>query len=107
MCIRDSNLNFYQREAVGDNRTAQTYLLRFTDAEGNAVSDTQTLIADKTSLSDAERTFRLTFNLKQRKYRATETYFLVIQDAQGLSLPQKEEFHIDIAFAVDEFDFFS
>lgn len=101
------NLNFYQREAVGDNRTAQTYLLRFTDAEGNAVSDTQTLIADKTSLSDAERTFRLTFNLKQRKYSATETYYLVIQDAQGLSLPQKEEFHIDIAFAVDEFDFFS
>ena len=32
---------------------------------------------------------------------------MVIMDEQGLMLPQREEFRIDIAFAVDEFDFFS
>lgn len=30
-----------------------------------------------------------------------------LADESGLQMPQKEEFQIDIAFAVDEFDFFS
>lgn len=34
-------------------------------------------------------------------------YNLVIADESGLQMPQKEEFQIDIAFVVDEFDFFS
>lgn len=33
--------------------------------------------------------------------------YLVIMDEQGLMMPQREEFRIDIAFAVDDFDFFS
>ncbi|MEH2952749.1 hypothetical protein VV089_07105 [Candidatus Merdisoma sp. JLR.KK011] len=33
--------------------------------------------------------------------------YLVIADEQGLQMPQREPFQIDIAFAVDEFDFFS
>ena len=37
----------------------------------------------------------------------TATYYLVIADEQGLQMPQREPFQIDIAFAVDEFDFFS
>lgn len=36
-----------------------------------------------------------------------ESYYLVIAEESGLSLPQREEFTIDIAFAVDTFDFFS
>ena len=38
-------------------------------------------------------------------YSNTETYYLVIADENGLQM-QREEFQIDIAFAVDEFDFF-
>ena len=45
--------------------------------------------------------------MKPLKYSNAETYYLVIADEQGLQLPQREEFQIDIAFAVDEFDFFS
>ena len=41
------------------------------------------------------------------KYSNTATYYLVIADEQGLQMPQREPFQIDIAFAVDEFDFFS
>lgn len=101
------SLNFYQKEAVGANREAANYLLYFVDAEGTQVSDTQRVIADKTSDNNQDRTFRVSFNLKSMKYNNKESYYLVIADESGLQLPQREEFTIDIAFAVDNFDFFS
>lgn len=101
------NLNFYQKDAVGANREAETYQIYFTDSNGKQISDVQKIIADKTTDNNTERTFRCTFNLKPLKYSNTEKYYLVIADEQGLQLPQREEFQIDIAFAVDEFDFFS
>ncbi|WP_196598696.1 BREX-1 system phosphatase PglZ type A [Pectinatus frisingensis] len=101
------SLNFYQKEAVSDNREAATYLLYFTDASGRQISDTQKIIADKTSDNGQDRTFRCSFNLKSLKYSNTDSYYLNIADESGLQLPQREEFQIDIAFAVDEFDFFN
>lgn len=101
------SLNFYQKEAVGDNREAANYLLYFTDASGKQVSDTQKIIADKASDNGQDRTFRCSFHLKQMKYNNTDSYYLNIADESGVQLPQREEFQIDIAFAVDEFDFFS
>jgi len=99
------SLNFYQKDAVGGNREAATYQLYFTDSSGKTISDVQKIIADKTSDNGQERTFRCSFNLKSLKYNNTETYYLVIADENGLQV-QREEFQIDIAFAVDEFDFF-
>lgn len=99
------SLNFYQKEPVGGNREAATYQLYFTDSVGKAISDIQKIIADKTSDNGQDRTFRCSFNLKSLKYSNTETYYLVIADENGLQV-QREEFQIDIAFAVDEFDFF-
>ena len=101
------NLNFYQKDAVGANREAAAYQVYFVDAGGKQISDVQKIIADKTNENGTERTFRCTFNLKPLKYSNTATYYLVIADEQGLQLPQREEFQIDIAFAVDELDFFS
>ena len=100
------SLNFYQKEPVGDNREAATYQLYFTDSNGKQISDTSKIIADKTSDNGQERTFRCSFNLKSLKYDNKEIYYLVIADADGLVV-SREEFQIDIAFAVDEFDFFS
>lgn len=100
-------LNFYQKDAVGDNREAATYLLYFTDSNGTQISDTQKIIADKTSTGGQDRTFRCNFNLKSRTYNKTEIYYLNIVEESNEVIPQKEEFHIDIAFAVDGFDFFS
>ena len=100
------SLNFYQKEAVGDNREKADYSLYFTDSSGKIVSDTARIIADKTSADARERTFRCTFNLKSLSFDSKETYYLVIADDSGLQAPQKAEFHIDIAFAVDEFNFF-
>ena len=99
------SLNFYQKDAVGGNRAAATYQLYFTDSSGKPISDIQKIIADKTSDNGQERTFRCSFNLKSLKYSSTDTYYLVIADENGLQV-QREEFQIDIAFAVDEFDFF-
>ena len=101
------SLNFYQKDAVGANREAATYQVYFTDENSKQISDVQKIIADKTSDNGAERTFRCQFNLKSLKYSNTATYYLVIADEQGLQMPQREPFQIDIAFAVDEFDFFS
>ncbi len=101
------SLNFYQTEAVGDNREKATYRICFTDATGNQISDTQKIIADKTSDNSQERTFRCNFNLKSKEYNNKDIYYLVIADETGFQAPQKEEFQIDIAFAVDEFNFFN
>lgn len=99
------SLNFYQKDAVSGNREAATYQLFFTDSSGKTISDIQKIIADKTSANGQERTFRCSFNLKSLKYSSTETYYLIIADENGIQV-QREEFQIDIAFAVDEFDFF-
>lgn len=99
------SLNFYQKEPVGDNREAATYQLYFTDSSGKQISDIQKIIADKTSDNGQERTFRCNFNLKSLKYDSKEIYYLVIADENGFVV-LREEFQIDIAFAVDEFDFF-
>ena len=100
------SLNFYQKEAVGGNREAATYQLYFTDSNGKQVSDIAKIIADKTSDNAQERTFRCGFNLKSLKFNDTDLYYLVIADENGLQV-QREEFQINIAFAVDAFDFFS
>ncbi len=100
------SLEFYQKEAVNTNWSAETYNLYFTDAAGHPISDTQKLIADKTDEDNRARTWRVTFNLKQQKYDQHTPYYLIIQDERGLQLPQREEFHIIIAMAIDEFNFF-
>lgn len=100
------SLNFYQKEAVGDNRSACNYQLYFTDASGKQISDTARIIADKTSDNGQDRTFRCGFNLKSLKFSKQDSYYLVIADESGLQAPQREEFQIDIAFALDEFNFF-
>lgn len=99
-------LDFYQTEAVCDNREAATYLLYFTDSNNNQISDIQKIIADKTSDNGQERIFRCRFNLKSLKYSNTDTYYLTIVNEEGIE-QQRIEFQIDIAFAIDEFDFFS
>ena len=99
------SLNFYQKDAVGGNREAATYQLYFTDSAGKPISDVQKIISDKTSENGQERTFRCGFNLKPLKFSSTETYYLVIADENGLQV-QREEIQIDIAFAVDDFNFF-
>lgn len=101
------NLSFYQKEPVKDNYVACTSYAYITDSEGHEVSDRQKIIADKKSTIAKDREFKCTFNLKSQKFSNTETYYLVIADEEGIQVPIKEEMQIDIAMAIDEFDFFS
>lgn len=101
------NLSFYQKEPVKDNYVACTYYAYITDSEGHEVSDRQKIIADKTSTIAKDREFKCTLNLKSQKFNNTETYYLVIADEEGIQVPIKEEMQIDIAMAINEFDFFS
>ncbi|MGM9553493.1 MAG: BREX-1 system phosphatase PglZ type A [Faecousia sp.] len=100
------SLNFYQKEAVGDNRSPCHYLLYFTDADGRQISDAARIIADKTEDNGQERTFRCGFHLKSLQYSNREAYYLIIADESGRQAPQREEFQIDLAFAPEEFHFF-
>lgn len=100
-------LDFYQKEAVSYNREAASFEVYMADIAGRPVSDIQTIVADKTSDNNQERTFHCTFNLKPVTFEKTATYYLVIEDKSGNEIPVKEEFQIDIAFAVDDFNFFS
>ena len=100
------NLNFYQKEAVKDNYIACTYYAYMEDSDGNVVSDKQKIIANKTSLVTKDREFKCTFNLKSQKFMNNKSYYLVIVNEDGTSIPIKEEFQIDIAMAIDDFDFF-
>ena len=100
------NLNFYQKEAVADNYVPCTYKLFLVDSTGNTISDVQKIVADRTSTVTKEREFRCTFNLKQQTYDNHATYYLMIQDEDGLQIPVKEEMQIDIAMSFDDFNFF-
>lgn len=107
ICNMIFSLNFYQKEVVGGIKIPATYLLYFIDENGTQVSDTAKIIANKTSMNEQERTFRCTFNLKPINYNNRAKYYLVIKEETGLFAPQKEEFQIDIAFSVGEFNFFN
>ena len=99
------NLRFYQKEAVANNYVPGTYDVFITDAAGQAVSDKQKIIADRTSENNKDREFKCTFNLKPIKFSSRDLYYLMIQDEKGLQIPTKEEFQIDIPMAFDEFGF--
>ena len=100
------NLSFYQKEPVKDNYVACTYIAYIEDSLGREVSDRQKIIADKTSTIAKDREFKCTFNLKSQKFDSKDSYYLVIIDEEGKQAPIREEVHIDIAMAIDEFDFF-
>ena len=100
------SLAFYQNEAVAANYRAATYRLYFMDSYGQQVSDAPHIIADKKEEAADKRIYRVSFNLKSLKYDNKEIYYLVIEDENGI-IVSREEFQIDIAFAVDELDFFS
>ena len=78
------------------------------DANGTAVSDKKTVIADKTSNNGSERVFRERFTLKSMDFKKTDRYFLTIAEKggtkDGAKVCERIEFTIDIAF-VNDFDF--
>lgn len=98
-------MNFLQMQSVGQNRKAATFEVYFTDEYNNKISDIQRIVADKTAPEAPDRQFRCRFNLKSQKYDKNQLYYLVVVDDNRNEV-LKEEFQIDIPFAVDDFGFF-
>lgn len=98
------SLDFYQTEPVSGKTAAATYDIFMADASGKAVSDTKTVIADKTSNNGSERVFRTRFTLKSVEFKKTATYYLTVVEKGTTNVIDKIEFTIDIAF-VNDFDF--
>jgi hypothetical protein len=98
------SLDFYQTEAVSGKTAAATYDIYMTDAAGKQISDTKTIIADKTSNNGSERVFRTRFTLKSMEFKKTEAYYLTVVEKGTTNVIEKIEFTIDIAF-VNDFDF--
>lgn len=96
------SLDFLQKQPLGEKVQASSYTLHFTDDVGVPVSDTQTVIADRTSNNASERVFRVRFTLKQMQFNRSKIYRLII--ANDTDVPEEIEFRIDIAFA-DDFGF--
>jgi len=96
------SLDFLQKQPVGDKIQPCVYSVYFTDDGGAAISDRQTVIADKTSSNASERVFRVRFNLKSLIFDRNKIYRLVVANETDVS--EEIEFRIDIAFA-DDFDF--
>ena len=98
------SLDFYQTEPVSGKITAVAYDVYIADASGKVVSDTKTIIADKTSNNGADRVFRIRFTLKSVEFKKTETYYLTVVEKGTTNVTDRVEFSIDIAF-VNDFDF--
>ena len=97
-------LNFYQKEPVGGKVNQAEYEVFMSDASGNAVSDRQKIIADKTSENGADRMFHVRLTLKGLEFKKTDTYYLNIVDKETMKATGRIEYAIDIAF-VNDFDF--
>ena len=97
-------LNFYQKEPVGGKGSKADYEVYMSDASGNAVSDRQTIIADKTSENGSDRMFHIRLTLKGQEFKKTDTYYLTIIEKGTTNILDRIEYTIDIAFAND-FDF--
>ncbi len=95
-------LDLYQTKPAGEKVQPCTYSVYMRDSAGTAVSDRQTVIADRTSANASDRIFRLRFSLKTGSYDRHSAYWLVIDGGDGTV--SETEFRIDIALA-DDFGF--
>ena len=74
------------------------------DSSGKEVSDRQSVIADRQSKRDEERTFRVRLTLKSVQFDKNAIYYLTVAEREGNAEPVRTEFSVDIAFSGD-FDF--
>ena len=96
-----TTLDFIQPEPIGDAVKEATYLIGFMDAEGQPISNEITYVADSREEDPAKRTFRLRFTFKNQEYDVSQSYFLVIKDAETGIDVFRHPFIMDLPFAGD------
>lgn len=100
------SLDFFQQDVAGGNREAAAFRLYFTDEEGRAVSDVQTVFAGRTDEVGQDRTYRCTFRLKPLSFSPHRRYLLHIEEESGRLEAMDIPFQIDLAFTFDSVPLF-
>ena len=101
-------LDFFQTDAVGDKiRPRQVKIAMWDLSDGEKkISDEKLIIADRTSVQPADRTFHLTLLLKSGHYSRNCEYFLRIIDAELDTECSRTPFQISLGIT-NEFDDFA
>jgi len=92
-------LDFLQKDPVSTKVKVCLYTMSFINENDSTISDTQAILADRTSENGQERGFRVRFTLKNRKYDKQKTYHLVIKDDEDTTT--QIAFKIDMAISGD------
>lgn len=95
-----TRLRFLQSEPVSTERIAGRYKAWFEDSSGAKISDEVTIIADSTEKDAGSREYQEKFVFAARQYSPEETYFLVIEDEDGVEV-ERIDFKVDIAITND------
>lgn len=95
---------FFQKEPVGGKVLAATYEVALVDEAGTPVSDTVTLLADKTSEAREDRKLRVTLTMRPGvAVSSAGTYRLRVRDATTHETVLTCDQRVDIAFAQEDF----
>ena len=95
------SLPFLQKEPVSDKTLPRVVTAHFEDDRGNAVSDTNRILADRAGVGSEDRFFRLSFHLTGGNFDRTRRYDLVLRDEEDKVELERVPFTIDIAFGLD------
>ncbi|WP_078427949.1 BREX-1 system phosphatase PglZ type A [Alkalihalobacterium alkalinitrilicum] len=90
-------LEFFQSEKVETKRLPIRLSSYIADEEGLRISNENTIIADSTSETPQDRTYKEKFVLKNLKYDKTKTYYLILEDENEKTVYDKIPFLIDLA----------
>lgn len=91
-----SYLDFLQDEKVTDTRLSRTVQCWIEDGEGNKISNTVIIVADRKMEDPKDRIYTEKFVLPTKKYSSIDKYYLVI--GEGDDILQKYPMIIDIIY---------
>ena len=92
-------LQFLQKEPVDGVVLASEYSICMVDDANKKVSETKTIVADRTDVSEKGRIIEIKLNLEPNTFDKNRIYRLVVTN--GVDAPLEIDYHIDIAFAGD------
>ena len=103
--LRNDSMEYKRNKQKYDTKPVTVNLLSANRKISNMIFSLNFYQKDAVSANREAATYQVYFTDENGKQISDVQK--IIADEQGLQMPQREPFQIDIAFAVDEFDFFS
>lgn len=95
------SLDFFQKEPVSGKVLPAVYAITLRDEQGQAVSDTKEVLADRTDAEDQARVFRVPFTMKNMTFDRKKVYELTIVDKESGKVLERTAFQVNIAYTTD------